>query len=73
MSNNRKIYFINKRDELIYDAKEVQEYIKEKLKNLVLKNYGLFFHIYFNNYFIPMTAEIEKEILSKEIDKNQKI
>ena len=71
MSNNKKIYYINKRDNLIYDVKEAEEYIDEKLKNLSLKNYYVFFDAYFENYFVPMTAEKEKEILSKCIDKNQ--
>lgn len=71
MSNNRKIYYINKRDNLIYDAEEADKYIDEKLKNLSLKNYYIFFDAYFENYFVPMTAEKEKEILSKDIDKNQ--
>lgn len=67
MSNNKKIYYINTKDNLIYDSEEVKEYIEEALKNLALKNTVFLFDIYFNNHFAPLTAEKEEEILSKNI------
>lgn len=71
MSNNKKIYYINKRDNLIYDAEEADKYIDEKLKNLSLKNYHLFFDAYFENYFVPITTKKEEEILSKKVGNKQ--
>lgn len=73
MSNNKKIYYINKKDNLIYDIKEVDEYVKKTLKKLSLKPTMFLSNTLFNAYFIPLTAEIEKEILSKGIDRNQEI